>query len=169
MSDELNWYVVYVASRQEKVSYKMLESSGIEVYLPIVRRLRQWSDRRKWVDFPMFPGYLFVRPEFMRRDEVLKVPGVLRYLRYNGMDATVTEEEVRSIRNIEKSGYSVEAITTPPDLEIGDLLEVTEGPLRGQLVRLWQKKNRKDVVVVLESIGQAMRIDMPGQILRKMG
>ncbi len=165
MANELKWLVVYVASRQEKKSSEKLRDKGIEVYLPIAKRLRQWSDRKKWVDFPMFPGYLFVRPALDQRDAVLHVPGILQYLRYNKEDAVVRDDEIQAIRNIEKSGYSVENLPSS-GFEIGEMYEISEGPLHGQVVRLIQIKNKKEVVVILESIGQAVKIDIPGGLLQ---
>ena len=61
MSLEYHWYAIYTRSRGEKVVAKLLKESGLEVYLPLQRKLRQWSDRKKWVEVPYINSYVFVR------------------------------------------------------------------------------------------------------------
>ncbi|HAM53360.1 MAG TPA: hypothetical protein DCP92_22695, partial [Nitrospiraceae bacterium] len=56
----MNWYALYVKSRHEFLTHGDLVRKGIETFLPASRRLRQWKDRKKWIDFAIFPGYLFV-------------------------------------------------------------------------------------------------------------
>lgn len=80
----LNWKVVYVASRQEKAVAHRLQQQQIEVYVPLVRKLQRWSDRNKWVEFPLFNGYVLVRPRLNELDRVLQVPGVVAYVRLTG-------------------------------------------------------------------------------------
>ena len=64
------WKVIYTASRQEKKVAVLLERFGIAYYLPLVKKLRLWSDRKKWVEMPLFNGYVFVKPEPGIRDKV---------------------------------------------------------------------------------------------------
>ena len=73
MSQDLQWKVIYVASRQEKKVFDRLKKEGIAVFLPLTKKLRQWSDRKKWVEFPLFNGYLFVKPTSIQRDEILEI------------------------------------------------------------------------------------------------
>lgn len=61
MSSESPWFAVYTKSRHEKVVHASLMSQGVEAYLPSHKVLSQWQDRRKWVEKPLFPGYLFAR------------------------------------------------------------------------------------------------------------
>ena len=73
---EASWYAVSTRSRQEKVAASMLESFGIENFLPLSMERRQWSDRKQVVNVPLFPGYLFVRVPMLHEVQlrVLKVP-----------------------------------------------------------------------------------------------
>jgi len=98
--EELKWKVVYVASRQEKKVAMRLEKEGIKYFLPLYRKLSQWSDRKKWVEFPLFNGYLFVQPDAWQRDKLLELPGIIAYLRYNKEDAVVRDEEITTIQKI---------------------------------------------------------------------
>ena len=58
-----NWHAIYVASRQEKKVLEALLNKKIEAYLPLIKTLRQWSDRKKLVEFPLMPGYVFVKED----------------------------------------------------------------------------------------------------------
>lgn len=161
------WLVVYVASRQEKSVAKQLIKKGVEAYLPLVKKLQQWSDRKKWVEFPMFNGYLFVRPMLTQRDSVLEARGVLNYLRFNGKDAIVTQKEIDILKKIEEAGYYSDSISKPEDFELGEQLMVTEGPLRGHTVTLTRKDNETHFLVSIEALGQAVKLNLPFEVLRK--
>ncbi len=165
---ERTWKVVYVASRQEKKLAKRLEQLGIEHYLPLNRKLQQWSDRKKWVEFPLFNGYLFVNPAPKQRDKVLEEPGAVAYVRYNGGDALISDKEVEIIKNVTESGYSLEAVNTPDDFEIGEQVKVLEGPLKGHKVDIIRRNDMSEFLVSFDTLGQSIKINMPYQVLQKV-
>jgi len=78
------WYAVYTRSRTEKQTQELLLRSGIEVYLPLVKNLKQWSDRKKWVEEPLFRSYLFVHISPAEYYDVLNIPGAVRYITFEG-------------------------------------------------------------------------------------
>ncbi len=162
------WNVVYVMSRQEKKVAQRLTTSGIENYLPIAKRLSQWSDRKKWVDFPMFNGYVFVRPEAHQGDEVLQVQGVLSYLTFERERAVVKDREIEIIKTIEREGYFAETILEPDDFEIGERVQVVEGPLKGNPVHVVRKNNERIFLVSFDTLGQSIKINMPFEFLGKL-
>lgn len=165
--DDLKWNVVYVMSRQEKKVSKKLSELGIENYLPIARKLSQWSDRKKWVDFPMFNGYLFVRPLGMEFDRVLTIPGVVGYLKFERKPAVVQDKEIEIIRTIEREGYFAETILDPGDFEVGEKVLVVEGPLKGNKVDLVRKNNERVFLVSFDTLGQSIKINIPFEFLSK--
>ena len=114
MTEKTTWLVVYTASRQEKKVAVMLERYQIRHYLPLVKKLRLWSDRKKWVEMPLFNGYIFVQPKPNERDQVLQIPGVVKYLKYNGGDAQVSSREIELIERLIEKGYHLES--DPPRL-----------------------------------------------------
>ncbi|HBN03105.1 MAG TPA: antitermination protein NusG, partial [Bacteroidetes bacterium] len=99
------WKVVYIASRQEKKVAVRLAQEGIEYFLPLYQKLSQWSDRKKWVELPLFNGYLFVKPTTLQRDKVLSLQGVVAFVRYNKEDAIVKQTEIEIIKQVLESGY----------------------------------------------------------------
>lgn len=167
MSD-LKWNVVYIMSRQEKKVAARLQRLGIDHYLPIARKLSQWSDRKKWVDFPMFSGYLFVRPSRQQHDEVLAIQGVVGYLNYQRKPAVVQDREIEIIRVIEREGYFAETILNPSDFSEGEKVLVVEGPLKGNTVDLVRKNNEKVFLVSFDTLGQSIKINVPFEFLSKV-
>jgi len=161
------WKVVYISSRQEKKVALQLEKHGIDYYLPLYKKLSQWSDRKKWVEVPLFNGYLFVKPNLLQRDKVLEVKGVVAYVRYNKADATVKKEEIQIMKNVITSGYSLETMGTPDDFEVGDQAMVVEGPLKGHRVDIIRKNNVENFLVTFETLGQSIKVELPFHALDK--
>ena len=165
--EEKAWKVVYIASRQEKKVALQLERDGIEFYLPLQKRLQQWSDRKKWVEFPLFNGYLFVQPDSFQRDKVLELNGVVAYVRYNGADAIVRNEEIEIIQRLLKSGYALESEHSPEDFEKGETVMVIDGPLKGQKVDIIRRNNQKLFLVSFDTLGQSIKVELPFLVLKK--
>ena len=78
------WYAAYTHARHEKKVAQQLEQRGIEHFLPLYRSVRRWKDRRKELDLVLFPGYVFVRVPVSQRLRVLQLPGVSRFVTFNG-------------------------------------------------------------------------------------
>ena len=144
-----DWRLVYVASRQEKKVATYLEQRGIEFYLPVVRSLRYWKDRKKWVDMVLFNGYLFVRPTEAQRDQVLWLPGVVKYIRYNNQDAFVPNEQIELIQRLIEKGYQIQQYESEIPLERGDIAEVLDGPFKGQEVEVFHNDEQGETFIIV--------------------
>jgi len=145
----------------------MLQKEGIEHFLPLYNKLSQWSDRKKWVEVPLFNGYLFVKPSDLQRDKVLQINGVVAFVRYNKDDAVVQDKEIQIIKTVLDSGYSLETISKPEDFEIGEQVLVTEGPLKDQKVDILRKNDKEHFLVSFDTLGQSIKIELPYQIFKK--
>lgn len=123
-----HWFVIYVRPRNEKRVSLQLEKLGIEVYCPLVTEIRQWSDRKKKVELPLFNSYVFVKVYEKERDIVFQVPGVIRYIFWLGKPAIVREEEILVL----KKWLSGELLETRIEgIEVGELVEIKAGPFKG--------------------------------------
>ena len=78
------WYAIYTRSRYEKKVSMELEERGLEHFLPLVPQLRNWKDRKKIVNMPIFPGYVFVNIKLSEKIRVLRANGVVRFIEFNG-------------------------------------------------------------------------------------
>ena len=96
--DELRWYAAYTSANREKGVSKQLACRAIEQFLPVYESLRRWKDRRKLLQLPLFPGYVFVRLALRNRLRVLEIPGVVRLVGSNGTPTPLFDEEVESLR-----------------------------------------------------------------------
>lgn len=126
-----NWYAVYVQSRCEFVAGRQLTRQGIESYLPTVKRVSQWHDRKKSLDWPLFPGYLFVHvlPSPREFAHVLKTHGVVCLLGTNpGTPSPVSEDEIRDLQAMTRSGKDLSVMCR---LQVGACVRIKKGVLEG--------------------------------------
>ena len=127
-SSSERWFALRVKSRCEKVVATMALNRGFEGFLPVYCGRHQWSDRRKEVELPLFPGYVFCRLDPQRRLPLLTIPGVLHFVGIGKTPAPIDDAEIAAIQAAVKSGLSAEPW---PFLETGQRLRVEEGPLAG--------------------------------------
>ncbi len=165
MNDEITWNVVYTSSRQEKKVAQRLSDMGVENYLPIVKVLSQWSDRKKLIEKPLFNGYVFVRL-VKNPDEVLRVTGVAGYLKYNKKNAVVYQHEIDTIKSLIHYGYDMTAIDISEDLEIGEKVMITDGTLKGQIGELVLKNDTKWFIIFFEYFGNGVQVKIPSKLLK---
>src|ERR1700733_7715831 len=88
------WYPVYTHPRSEKKAYEALIKKGVEAYLPLHRQLKQWSDRKKWVEEPFIKSYLFVHINESEQTEVLMTKGVTRFIYFSGRIASMPDRQI---------------------------------------------------------------------------
>ena len=92
------WFAAYVKSRAEKKVALELEALGIEFYLPLTKKLKQWSDRRKWVEEPLFRSYIFVHIDQSEYFTALNANGVVRYVSFGGKAVAIPEVQIKAIQ-----------------------------------------------------------------------
>lgn len=161
----LSWYAVYVNVKHEKKVVQKLSEKQIEAYSPMVKKLQQWSDRKKWVEFPMLSGYVFVNIDLQEKEKVLQSPGVFSFIKFNGIEAKIRDVEINVLKSIEMSGYDVTQETY--DMKILDSVEITQGVLKGLVGTIVQANNTNYVQIVLESMNQSVKVKLPQHILKK--
>ena len=155
------WYAVYTRSNFEKRVATELAAKNVEHYLPVVPQLHQWKDRRKMIDVPVFPGYVFARfrDSFITRLQVLRTAGTVRILGQGERIEPVPDAQIESIQRLLKANVPCFA---HPFLREGAWVRVKRGPLRGLeglLVRV-KSKSRLVLSVTLLSQSVATEIDI---------
>ncbi len=102
LRNELCWYAVVSRSRHEKLAAAALTNTGVTAFLPVVSEMHSWSDRRKLVDVPLFPGYVFVQipnsPEARLR--VLKTSGVVQFVGNRYGAVSIPDKEISDVRTV---------------------------------------------------------------------
>lgn len=160
-----HWYAVYVKSRAEKKAQIELQQKGIENFLPLQRKLRQWSDRKKWVEMPLIPGYLFVRISRKEYDLTLQSTQVVSFVRFEGTAATIPDNQIDYLKLMLKQD-NLDIEMSRETFEPGQMIEVIAGPLigiRGKLVRI---KGKSKVAVELEQLGYSALIEILAEDIR---
>ncbi|MBN1769173.1 MAG: UpxY family transcription antiterminator [Prolixibacteraceae bacterium] len=165
--NQKRWHAVYVKSRTEKKVKIELDYQGIEVYLPIQKKLRQWSDRKKWVDFPLISGYLFVHISPKEYDRVLQTIGVVSYVRFDGTAAIIRDEDIELIKRLLRD-YDKEIEVSFNYFEKGDEVEVIGGPLSGIKGKLIYLKGKNKVAVQIENLKIALTVELSSGEIKKI-
>jgi transcription termination/antitermination protein NusG len=151
------WFAVWTRSRHEQVVRDQLQQKNITAFLPTIPRWSRWKDRKKKVDFPLFPGYVFARFETADRLAVLKCTGVVSIVSFNGEPAPVPDQEIDNIRTLVESMLSYDPC---PMIKTGAMVEVTHGPLKGVIGRLTRKGAQDRLVLSVDLIGQAVSVQV---------
>jgi len=137
---------------------EQLERKSFEVFLPTITRWSRWKDRRKKIDWPLFPGYCFLRFDPADTLPVLKCSGVVSIVSVEGRPAPIPEYEIQSIRLLVGSDLQFDPC---PLIHEGMMVEVAHGPLRGVVGRLIRKDSPKArLVLSVDLIGQAVSVDV---------
>ena len=124
----LPWFAVRVKSNYEKPVSATLRGRGFEEFVPVYRARRQWSDRVKVIDLPLFPGYLFCRLDLSQRLPLVTTPGFLYLVGRGKTPEPVDEREVLAIQSVVRSGLSA---SPWPSVVLGQKVRLERGPLRG--------------------------------------
>lgn len=165
MTNEPNWLVLYVKPRNEKVVAERLTSRGFDAWCPTVRTLRQWKDRKKKVDEPLFRSYVFVYITEKDRMGVFECPGVVRYVYWLQKPAIIREEEIQAIRQFIKAipddNENLQIDFTPLEE-----VEVLEGMFAKQKAKFLFKQ-KGQVTLLIESLGTVVRAQIPAAAIRK--
>jgi transcription antitermination factor NusG len=159
------WYAVYVKSRTEKKVAQLLGERGIEAYVPLVRTLRQWSDRKKFVEAVLLNGYVFVCIPPAQYDAVLQTSGVVSYVRAEGKAAVIRESEITRLKQLVELGYHLEARPLDAGLRAGDRVRINSGVFRNIEGHVRAGADGREVHVLLESIGYSVIVKVPEQLL----
>jgi transcription antitermination factor NusG len=157
MQDAPAWYAIWTRSRHEQVVREQLERKGLEAFLPTITRWSHWKDRKKQVDWPLFPGYCFVRFNGTERLPVLKCAGVVNIVSFDGDIVPIPEHEIDSIRRLVESDLQFDPC---PLIREGMMVEVTHGPLKGVVGRLVRKGSHARLVLSVDLIGQAVSVEV---------
>jgi len=157
------WYAIWTRSRHEQVVRDQLEQKGVEAFLPTLPKWSRWKDRKKKIDWPLFPGYCFARFDLSERLPVLKCSGVVSIISFDGEIAPIPEQEITGIRRLVESELQYDPC---PLIREGMMVEVTNGPLKGVIGRLIRKGAHARLILAVDLIGQAVSVEVDAADVR---
>jgi transcription antitermination factor NusG len=162
---ESQWLVVYTSPKTEKKIYERLLKIDVNAFLPLQTVTRQWSDRKKIVEIPLFPNYLFVNISQKERWKVLSQPGVIKFLSHNGVPCLVPEKQISAIQNL-ICQREVELCSSY--LIKGQRVMIVKGPLTGFEGLLIEKKGKMRLVIEICSLFQSICVDVCESYIEKI-
>ena len=151
------WFAILARTGREKRVTLMLENCGYECYLPVSKSARRWSDRVKEIEAPLFAGYLFCRMNVNDRLPVLMTPGVIQIVGRGRIPIPIDEQEIAAIQRVEKSGLP----TMPwPYLEVGQVAQIEDGPLRGVTGMVMGIKSEVKLVLSVNLLQRSIAVEI---------
>ena len=152
-----NWYAIWTRSRHEQVVREQIERKNIDAFLPTITRWSRWKDRRKKIDWPLFPGYCFARFTPDESLAVLTCTGVVNIVSFEGKPAPIPEHEIDGIRRLVESDLQYDPC---PLIQEGMVVEVRHGALKGVVGRLVRKGPHARLILAVDLIGQAVSVEV---------
>jgi transcription antitermination factor NusG len=153
---EKKWYPLYTRSRFEKKAYENLRRAGFEAFLPLRTTVRRWSDRKKKVEMPLIPSYVFAKITRDQLYQALDINGISRYICFNGRPATVRESEIAVLQSALNEKAEIEV--KDGSIKKGAEVKFTSGIFSGYEGKVVEDSGKSKLVVELESIGKTMLI-----------
>ncbi|QGY43934.1 UpxY family transcription antiterminator [Maribellus comscasis] len=156
---EYAWYAIYTKVNSEKKIFKNLQEQKIESYLPLRKSLRQWSDRKKWIEEPLFRCYLFVRVSYKEFFDVLSVPGVVCYISFGGRPQSIPDYQINNIKTLVRQD-NIDITVSKEKLRPGYKAEVLVGPLKGLKGEIVEISGQYRILIRIDTMGLGLHANI---------
>lgn len=160
------WYPVYTHARAEKKAHQALLLKGVDSYLPLRRQLKQWSDRKKWVDEPLIKSYLFVKIREADQAEVLKTRGIARFIYFGGKITPMPDRQIEDLRLVVSCDLQLEV--TEENLAPGEKIIIRAGPLKGMMGEVVSYRSQRRLALRLEKLGCSLLIYAATELIERL-
>lgn len=158
VKDNKKWFAIYVKSRSEKKVLKLLEDIGIESFLPLITRVKQWSDRKKKVEEPLFRSYLFVNIPLNYYYTVLNINGVVKFITFEKKPVPVPDNQIIAIKEY-LNDTELHSINYE-DFKEGELVRVKTGQMKDLVGRFVKINGKHRVIIDIEAVGQSLAVNV---------
>ncbi|WP_340202265.1 UpxY family transcription antiterminator [Ascidiimonas sp. W6] len=169
MNFTIGWYALYVKSRWENKVYESLNDISLESFLPQIKTIRNWSDRKKTILKPLFPSYVFVNiKSSLEFHKALSVNGACAYIRFGKEYARVTEKEIDQIKFLVGDENIIDIQTNVQLPKVGETKRITYGPLNGLNCEIVKANNHNKIIVRIHSLRQNILVTVPLHSFKSM-
>lgn len=165
--NEIHWYAIYTKPRWEKKVDERLLLKNIKSWCPLQKVQRQWTDRKKIIEDPIFKSYVFVQINLQQRLNVLDTEGVINFVHYDGNPAIIRDQEIETIRSFLELGNARISIQSIESFEADMKVKINHGIFMDNTGTVIRASNKK-VIVKLESLGQIMVVEFPNNFVGKI-
>ena len=160
------WYAVYTNPRAEKQVYERFVENNIETYLPLKKTIRQWSDRKKVIEIPLLPSYIFVKISPKLFPLVYNISGVVRLVSFEGKPVAIPQKQIDVLRILIDSNTEIEI--TSENFAKSDSVEVVSGALAGITGELIKIGTHNRFVVRIDILDKNLILKIPKNFLKKI-
>ena len=164
--NEEKWYALYTRPRAEKLVFQRLVEEEIETFLPLQKTYRIWSDRKKLIEKPLLPSYIFVKTTTKNFPKVYRTNGVVKFVSFEGLPVSIPQNQIDNLRLLINSDSEIEV--TSEKFATGDNVEVISGSLVGLTGELIKIGSKNRVVVRIDRLDQNLILKIPKGFLRKV-
>lgn len=164
MENKKKWFALYTKPRWEKKIKGVLERKGVECWCPLKKIEKQWSDRKKIIEEPLFTSYIFVHIDETERSAVLMTDGILNFVYYVGKPAVIRDEEIDIIKKFLSEKQAAVSVQSLQSLDENTRIKVNHGVFMDTTGTVL-KGGKKKVFVKLESLDQVMVVEFPVEYL----
>ncbi len=159
------WFAVYTRPRFEKKVFERLVEAGIETFLPLQTRLKQWSDRKKLVEEPLIRSYIFVKIVLKEYKTVIETEGIVRFVRFEGQPAPIPEKQINVLKMLLAQQIDMEL--AEEELNLGDKVEIRIGSMTGFDGILVNHKGKDKAIIQIDHITHALMVTLPKNYIAK--
>ncbi|MBS4014508.1 MAG: UpxY family transcription antiterminator [Bacteroidetes bacterium] len=163
---QISWYAAHTKPRNEKKSAGLLLNKGVEVFLPLQKTLKQWSDRKKWVEIPLINSYIFVKTDLSDYLEILNTPGIVRIIGFEGKPVPIPDKQIDTLKAI--ISENIEAEATTEFIPEGKKVEILYGSLKGLTGELISYRGKKKILIRLEIINTSVKLNIPANFVKEI-
>ena len=157
---ETNWYAIYTNSRAEKKVNERLLLNGNESFLPLMTTIKQWSDRKKKVQLPLIPSYVFVKTEEANLNSILSINGIKGVLRFLGKPAKIKDYEINNLKILLEDTDNVTLISNKI-LKKGDSVIVAKGGFKGLIAECIKLNGKHRIIARIEALSNVIEVNIP--------
>lgn len=155
---ENKWYAVYTYPNAERKVCSKAKQMGVEAFLPLQTVARQWSDRKKLIDVPLFPGYVFVKTSQVQRFSLLRIKELVRFVSFGDQPVAIPDEEIETVKKVVVSNAALSP--EPFECQLGEKVTIKEGQFAGAVGVLVNRKGKNRLVIQLEILKQAISVEI---------
>ena len=164
MENSKKWFALYTKPRWEKKVSSVLQQKGVECWCPLKKTEKQWSDRKKIVEEPLFTSYVFVRIDDTKKSVVLMTDGILNFVYHVGKPAVIRDAEIDIIKKFLSDTQASVSVQSLASLDQDTRIKVNHGVFMDTTGTVL-KRGKKKVFVKLESLDQVMIVEFPVEYL----
>jgi len=159
------WHALYTRPRWEKKVLKYLQEEGIEAFLPLRKTLKQWSDRKKWVEEPLFRSYVFVHILPSEYYKALNIVGAVRYVVFEGRAAVIPDRQIQMVKDL--LALEVELEVTDETLLPGERVVIRYGPLKDVEGEMVEFRSKSIIALRIDHVSGTILVSLPATYVKR--